>query len=80
MRRRGPLVRYGSEPGQGDRNAGWAVRPGRVSLELLLRGAPMRVPLVSQFTKLGHECVVVALSLIPLRAGDRLSRTVRLPV
>ena len=42
------------------------------AVEVLLRSWPLRLWPASVFTGLGHACMVVAPSLIPIKAGDRI--------
>jgi transposase len=62
-----------SEPRRSCRQACAASKQDRRSATtVLLRSRPVRLWLHRQITDLGHECVVVAPSLIPMKASDRI--------
>jgi len=71
-RRRGALARCFSEPAGRYCQACRTSRQGSTGVELLLRGGPCGYGLHRQLTGLGHECIVVAPSLIPMKASDRV--------
>src|SRR5688572_18779254 len=73
--RRGGEVRHvGVFPNQADHVAKLVERLGKGGrrLSFCYEAGPCGYGLHRQLTELGHECIVVAPSLIPVKAGDRV--------
>lgn len=73
--RRGGEVRHvGVFPNRPDHIAKLVERLSRNGRQLgfCYEAGPCRYGLQRQLTELGHDCIVVAPSLIPMKAGDRV--------
>ena len=60
------------EPGGGHRQAGGTAGRGWRELSFCYEAGPCGYGLHRQLVEMGHDCIVVAPSLIPLKAGDRV--------
>jgi len=71
---RGEAREYGRIANNADGFGSFAAQAQRRRREpaILLRGRPVRLWLQRHVSTQGHDCVVVAPSLIPKRAGDRI--------
>lgn len=72
--RAGEVRHWGTIPSRADQVRRLAERLGGAGhrLQFCYEAGPCGYGLHRQFTELGHDCVVIAPSLIPVRAGDRV--------
>ena len=69
---RGPGIWPDREHASGVAAAGSQAGPGRAALRFCYEAGPCGYGIQRQLSALGHECIVVAPSLIPKRSGDRV--------